>query len=533
LVEIDGQRFYQAFHQDITERRRIEAELETGKRELELFFGLVPDLVCIASVDGFFLKLGGAWKQTLGFTNAELLAQPFESFMHPEDIAATREEVLTQLGGGSTAKFVNRYRTKAGDYRWLEWTASPAVNGATLYAAARDITDRKRAEEEKAVLEARSRQAQKMESVGLLAGGVAHDFNNMLAVILGHTEVAMEGIDSAQQLHASLDEIHKAATRSANLTRQLLAFARKETITPKVIDLNETMAGTLSMIRRLVGENVHVAWQPHADLWPVQIDASQMEQVLINLCVNARAAIAGVGSITIATDNAVDDADWSDVANEVRGDYVRLTVSDTGCGMSGETLSHIFEPFFTTKAVGEGTGMGLASVFGAVKQNRGVIQVRSVLGTGTTFRIYLPRHTATVAPSGTDVEMVPTLRGHETLLLVEDEPGVLMLAKKALERSGYTVLAAGTPSEAIRLATEYGGHIHLLMTDVVMPEMNGLALATRLDAIRPHIKRLFTSGYPADVIADHGVVDHSAAFISKPFSIKALVAKVRETLDRD
>jgi len=395
-----------------------------------------------------------------------------------------------------------------------------------------DITERKQAEEEKAKLEAQLQQAQKMESVGRLAGGVAHDFNNMLGVILGHTEIAMGQVDPAQPLHGYLAEIRKAAERAADLTRQLLAFARKQTIAPKVLDLNKTVAGILKMLQRLIGEDIHLDWQPEADLWPVKVDPSQIDQILANLCVNARDAIADVGKIAIEMGNSTLDAAYcADHPGFVTGEYVRLAVSDDGCGMDRETLDKLFEPFFTTKEIGKGTGLGLATAYGIVKQNNGFIDVYSEPGRGTTFTIYLPRHVGKAAR--TEGAARTALRGRETILLVEDESAILKITKMMLEHQGYTVVAASTPGEAIRLAREHAGEIHLLMTDVIMPEMNGRDLAKNLLALYPDLTRLFMSGYTADLIAHHGVLDQGVHFIQKPFSIKNLAAKVREALDSE
>ena len=409
-------------------------------------------------------------------------------------------------------------------------------DGVTKYllGISEDITDRKREEEEKVRLEGQLQQAQKMESVGRLAGGVAHDFNNMLGVILGHAEIAMDQIDQALPIYADLEEIRKAAHRSADLTRQLLAFARKQTVVPKVLDLNETIEGMLKMLERLIGEDIHLNWQPKADLWPVKVDPSQIDQILANLLVNARDAIADTGRITIETGNIAIDEDYcADHPGFVPGEYVLLAVSDDGCGMDKETLAHIFEPFFTTKGVGKGTGLGLATVYGAVKQNNGFIDVYSEPGKGTTFTIYLPRHAGRAAQMRTEGAAAgPALRGHETVLLVEDEPAILKLTTEMLERQGYTVLAAPSPGKAISLVREHPGEIHLLMTDVVMPEMNGRDLAGNLLSIYPHFKILFMSGYTANVIAHHSVLDEGVYFIQKPFSMKNLAAKVREVLDQ-
>ncbi|MBI5533869.1 MAG: PAS domain S-box protein [Deltaproteobacteria bacterium] len=397
-----------------------------------------------------------------------------------------------------------------------------------------DITERRQAEEEKARLEAQLQQAQKMESVGRLAGGVAHDFNNMLGVILGNVMIAIEQVDPTEPLHGDLLEIQAAAKRSAELTRQLLAFARKQTVAPRVLDLNETVAGTLKMLQRLIGERIELHWQPDPSLWPVRVDPSQVDQILANLCVNARDAISDVGRMTIETGNCTfDDEDCSARPGFLPGQYVRLAVSDNGSGMDKETLEHLFEPFFTTKVLGKGTGLGLATVYGIVKQNNGFIDAASEPDKGTTFSIYLPRHLGRDRRAGSDQPGSSTRQGSETILVVEDEPAILKLTTRMLQRQGYTVLPASTPSEAIRLAAERNGEIHLLLSDVVMPEMNGRDLAQQLLARYPSIKRLFMSGYTADVIAHHGVLDDGVFFIEKPFSEHALAAKVRETLDRN
>jgi signal transduction histidine kinase/CheY-like chemotaxis protein len=397
---------------------------------------------------------------------------------------------------------------------------------------ARDITAQRLAEVQTAKLEAQLQQAQKMESVGRLAGGVAHDFNNMLAVILGNTEEAMEQVDPSSRLHEDLEEVRKAATRSADLTRQLLAFARRQTVTPKVLDLNHTVSNILAMLGRLLGETVHVAWLPDERLWPVRMDPSQLDQTLTNLCLNARDAMAGGGKVTVETANAqIDGAYCAAHEGAVTGDYVRLSVSDTGRGMDAETLSHVFEPFFTTKEVGKGTGLGLATVYGVVKQNKGFLDVSSELGKGTTFTIYLPRHAGDRAQGAVNQVPEAAPRGTETVLLVEDEAAVLRLAKKVLERFGHTVLNAANAAEAIALAERHSGEIHLLMTDVVMPEMNGRELARTLLSRYPRLKCLFMSGYTADVIAEHGVVEGGVNFLQKPFSTGDLAAKVRQVLD--
>jgi CheY-like chemotaxis protein len=355
----------------------------------------------------------------------------------------------------------------------------------------------------------------------------------MLSVILGHAELALIKSDSSQPILGNLKEILDAAKRSADLTRQLLAFARKQTIIPKILDLNETVAGMLKMLQRLIGENIDLNWHPKANLWPVKVDPSQIDQILANLCVNARDAISGVGKITIETGTSIFDDDYCAVhVGFVTGEYVRLAVSDNGCGMDKELLDNIFEPFFTTKELGKGTGLGLATVYGAVKQNNGFINVYSEPGQGTTFTMYLPRYADKAGQTRQAEPAAPAARGHETILLVEDEPSILEMTTTMLEMQGYTVLAACAPGKAIELASIHAGEIHLLMTDVVMPEMNGRELSERLLTRYPNLACLFMSGYTADVIAHHGVLDEGVNFIQKPFGIHDLATKVREALNQ-
>ena len=395
-----------------------------------------------------------------------------------------------------------------------------------------DITGRKGAEEEREKLRAQLTQAHKMESIGRLAGGVAHDFNNMLQAILGNVDLALEEIPPGSPLRENLEQIRRCARSSADLTQQLLGFARRQTVTPKVLNLNATLEGVLKLLRRLIGEDIDLVWQPGRDLWPVKIDPGQIDQVLTNLCLNARDAIAGVGKVILKTENAViDKAFCAAQPDFVVGDYVLLVVSDNGRGLDKEMLGHLFEPFFTTQGVGHGTGLGLATVYGIIKQNRGFIIVNSEPGHGTAFKIYLPRHAESVGPCQVEGPAQPAGRGHEMILLVEDEPAVLQFGKRALESLGYTVLVASTPGEAIGLAELHAGKLHLLITDVVMPEMNGRDLAKRLLLLYPNLKRLFMSGYTADVIAHHGVLDEGVQFLQKPFTVAALEDKVREALE--
>jgi len=393
---------------------------------------------------------------------------------------------------------------------------------------------RKKAEEERLELEAQLRQAVKMESVGQLAGGVAHDFNNMLSVILGHANLVLAELDPTQLHHANLEEIRKAAERSADLTRQLLTFARKQVIEPKVMNLNRAVSQLFSMLKRLIGEDITIQWRPGHDLWSVRMDPSQLDQILANLCINARDAISDVGKIVIETENCIISENYRSPRDGfIPGEYVRLAVSDNGCGMDKKTRHQIFEPFFTTKETGKGTGLGLATVFGAVKQNDGFVYVYSEPGMGTTFSIYFPKHQGDDIRQGEVDAALPVPRGNETILLVEDESTVLDLASLFLTGLGYTVLTATTPVEAISLAREYAGKIQLVLTDIVLPEMNGLELTKKLLSLYPHLKRMYMSGYSADVIAHRGVLDDRLCFLHKPFELTNLAAKVREVLDSD
>lgn len=519
---------------DVTERKRTTDALRESESRHRTIIQTAMDGFWAVDMEGRLLEVNESYCRMSGYSAQELRGMRVAELDAIETEADVASRISTIIEHGES-RFESRHRRKDGTVFDVEVSVRFLTEGGVrMIAFLRDITARKQAEEKRASLEAELRQSQKMESVGRLAGGVAHDFNNMLGVILGHADLALAQVDPALPLYADLVSISNAARRSADLTGQLLAFARKQTVVPRVLDLNDAVAGMLAMLNRLIGEDISLRWLPAHGLWPVRIDPSQFDQILANLCVNARDAIAGVGSVTISTANrTVDDVESAGDIGMTPGEFVLLVVSDDGSGMDRETLSHIFEPFFTTKGVGKGTGLGLASVYGAVTQNGGSIGVRSEPGAGTTFTISLPRHAGRVEDARADGAHEPVRRGDETILLVEDEALILALTKTVLGGLGYAVLAAGSPAEALRLAGEHAGRIDLLMTDVVMPEMNGRELAARVAIIRPDIKILLMSGYTADAVARHGVLEDGVQFLQKPFAIMDVAAKIRETLDRE
>jgi two-component system, cell cycle sensor histidine kinase and response regulator CckA len=523
------------FFTDITNRKRTEAALTEEATRRRILFEQSPDGVLIIDPQTMrFLDFNTAAHQQLGYTREEFASLSIGDVEAMESLEETRARIAQVIREGQ-ADFETLHRTRQGELRNVSVKARTIdVLGKSYYQCIwRDITEHKAAEEERKTLQAQLAQSQKMESVGRLAGGVAHDFNNMLGVIIGHAELALDQTAPDHTLHSNLDEIRKAAQRSADLTHQLLAFARKQTAAPRLLNLNDAITGTLKMLRRLIGEDINLIWRPEPDLRPVRIDPAQLDQILANLCVNARDAIKGVGQISIETRcETVSEHDHFDHADVVPGEYVVLALSDNGCGMAPEILEHIFEPFFTTKDIGRGTGLGLATVYGIVKQNDGFIAVTSKHGKGTRFKIYLP-------PAMDKSEEMAGARktelwqsAGELVLLVEDEPSILSMGQIILQKIGFNVAVAGTPSEAIRQAKEHHGNLDLLITDVVMPEMNGRDLAAQIKALNPGIRCLYMSGYTADVIAHRGVLDEGVDFIQKPFTVEQLSTKVREILER-
>lgn len=520
---------------DISESVRTQAALAASELKYRTLADSGQALIWTAGPDKECDYFNQPWLDFTGRTLVQELGDGWTKGIHPEDLDHCQLTYAAAFDRRQRFSLEYRLHHASGHYRWIQDDGTPRFDGQGNFLGyighCLDITARKQAEEEQERLQVQLLQAQKMESVGRLAGGVAHDFNNMLSIILGHAELAQKKLDPGHALVTDLKQIHKAAERSATLTKQLLAFARKQVATPLALDLNTAMEGMLKMLGRLMGEDIVLSWLPGADLWPVLIDPAQLDQILINLCVNARDAIAGGGTVTVETKNVAFYSEHRALHFDIiPGDYVMLVVSDNGCGMDKETLANLFEPFFTTKEAGKGTGLGLAMVYGIVKQNYGFINVSSELGHGAIFNIYLPRYRGKEELLPKAVPETLVCRGNETILLVEDEPAILEMVTIMLRRKGYTVLAANTPGEAIDLAQKCTKGIHLLLTDVIMPEMNGRDLALRLFSMYPAIKQMFMSGYTADVMADHGVLDEGVNFIQKPFAMKDLAIKVREVL---
>ncbi len=448
----------------------------------------------------------------------------------PEDVPAIRVAVGRTIREGVPYQLEHGIVRPDGTVRIVQEQGlldkDEAGRPRRLLGTVHDITTRRQ-------MELQLRQAQKMEAVGRLAGGIAHDFNNILTAITGYAGLLLEDLAGDDARRADVDEIRRAAERAAALTRQLLAFSRQQVLAPRVLDLNELVTNLDKMLRRLIGEDMELVTVPAPDLGAIRADPGQLEQVLVNLVVNARDAMPEGGRLTIETANVTLDEEYARLhAPAVPGRYVLLAVSDTGMGMDPETRSHIFEPFYTTKEKGKGTGLGLATVYGIVKQSGGFVWVYSEPGQGATFKIYLPRVDEPAQPLEPLATATTSLRGTETVLLVEDEVTVRAVAREMLERQGYTVLEATGAEAAMALAEAHRGPIHLLLTDVVMPGSSGRALADRLTALRPELRVLFMSGYTDEAVVRHGILERGVAYLQKPFAPEGLARRVREVIDR-
>ena len=616
-------------------------ERERASDEFERFFSVLPDLACIASTDGYFRRLNHAWEGTLGFSIEELLATPLWELVHPEDLETTRREVVRQLQGDGTLHFTNRYRCKSGLYRELEWTSTPA-SAATglLYATARDITERKRIENEYRVivqttkdgfwiidltgrflevndaycdmigfsreellamniaditvedrslgvpsridkvvregsdrferthrcksgrlvdveisssylkdrdclcvfirditerkhLEAQLRQAQKMEAVGQLAGGVAHDFNNILQVIMGYSYLLSVDAKLSLSQKEAVEQIVASSEKAAQLTMGLLAFSRKQVMAPKKTNLNDIVQHVQKFLVRIIGEDIQFKLTLNKALLPVTIDVGQIEQVLINLATNARDAMQKGGLLAIETGLQEIEAPMEYDGGQCEpGRYAFIAVSDTGCGMDQQTRVRMFEPFFTTKEVGKGTGLGMAIVYGIIRQHNGFINVYSEPGEGTTFRIYLPIAETRASTDEVAALPEPPPGGSETILLAEDDPGVRRLVVTVLTKFGYRVIQAADGQEAVDLFVAHQQSIRLILMDMIMPKKNGRDVYEEISRIAPEVKVLYSSGYTADFIQNRGVSEEEVELIMKPVQPLELLRKVREMLDR-
>ncbi|MBK9712023.1 MAG: PAS domain S-box protein [Kouleothrix sp.] len=513
---------------EVAERRTVELALRESEERYRLITENSSDLVSLIDQQGRWVYVTPSHQAVLGFDAGDLLGTRPIDLVHPDDRPALVEQLRRSLAAGEIVRSVFRSRHADGGWRWLEgsWNTITEDGRQYMVASARDITERKR-------LELQLVQAQRLESIGRLAGGIAHDFNNLLTAILGNTELALETLPPDHVAHADITEIVKAANRASALTRQLLAFARKQIIEPHIIDLNQLILEMDALLRRLIGEDIDLVTLPAPDLGRIRADPGQIEQVIVNLAVNARDAMPAGGNLTIETHNILLDQDYAQQhVSAAPGYYVMLAVSDTGVGMDDQTLDRAFEPFFTTKEQGRGTGLGLAMCYGIVKQHGGYIWAYSEPGQGSTFKIYLPLVDAPPEARPPEAESSATPRGIETILLVEDEPAVRMLAARTLREQGYAVIEAPQGDAALALAASYaGGTIDLLLTDVVMPGMSGKLLAEALQRQFPTIRVLYISGYTDNAIVHQGRLDPGVAFLPKPFAPATLARKVREVLD--
>jgi PAS domain S-box-containing protein len=520
---------------EVTDRVRMENELREKTEELDRFFTLAIDLLCIADMDGWFRRLNPAFEKVLGWSIEELSSRRFLDFVHPDDRDATVDAVARLASHRPVLNFINRFLCKDGTHRYLEWRAFPDATGKLFFAAARDISERIEAEEARVRMETELRHVQKIESIGKLAGGVAHDFNNLLTAIIGQMELAKVSLSPESPALRHLEEADKAAGRASSLTRQLLAFSRKQLIEPEELNLNEIVRDMHAMLSSVLGEGIELVIDPQGPKDLVRVDRDQMEQIIINLSINARDAMPSGGKLQISTRMAqLDRAFCEGHAGQCEpGPHVMLRLEDTGCGMTDEVKAHIFEPFFTTKPRGKGTGLGLATVYGAARQHRGVVDVRSEVGKGTCFELYFPL----IAGAGLVDEPVLTAaaakipRGTETILLAEDEPAVLDVASTILRSLGYNVIPCLSGAVAQERAAQHPDPIHLLLTDVIMPGLDGKELAQRLLRERPELRVLFASGYTGNILAERGVVDDGVEILAKPYTPQTLGHKVREVLD--
>ncbi len=518
---------------DISSDHELEALRESEQRYREIFEN-TKDAIYVHDLSGRYLLVNKAGERLIGYTRGELLNLTIFDVVPPVQIDQIRESLEQKTGEPIPTTYQLEAIRKDGERVPVEVSSRliyRAGKPVAFQGTARDISERKRAEAALRESELQLQQSQKLEAVGQLAGGVAHDFNNLLTAILGYSELGLRRLPTESPVRRDLQEIQRAANRAASLTRQLLAFSRKQILEPEVLDLNLVVGDMHKMLHRLIGEDIDLVTVLAKGLGRVKADPGQIEQIIVNLVVNARDATPGCGKVTIETANVYLNRDYAlEHPPTQPGEYVMLAVSDTGVGMDAETQAKIFEPFFTTKGIGKGTGLGLSMVYGIVKQSGGFVWLSSEEKVGTTFKVYLPRLLSGGEIEETTVTNTTLPAGAGTILLVEDDSGVRRMAKQSLQLVGFRVLEAWNGNDGLAIARTYGETIHLLITDVVMPQMGGRELAERLGALRPEMRVLFMSGYTDDAIVRHGIMDKDIAFLQKPFTCESLADKVAEVL---
>ncbi|OPX94728.1 MAG: Blue-light-activated protein [Syntrophorhabdus sp. PtaB.Bin006] len=533
-LDVSGRRLVLATMRDVTEQKRAEEDLRASEEAFRALAENSPDTIMRFDREYRHVYVNRDTEEQTGIPVKHFIGKTHREIGFSHDLVNVWEEAIQKV---FDTQRVNRIEFELPTGIWIDWLLAPEFDESgevkRVLTSARDITRRKQSEKEREALEEQLRQSQKMEAIGRLAGGIAHDFNNLLTVIQGYTDIALLGVEKNDPLQAKLTAIGKAAWKAASLTHQLLAFSRRQVLEMQVIDLNASVRELEGMLRRMIGEDIELTAVLEKDLGKVKVDPRQIDQVIVNLAVNARDAMPDGGKLSIKTANCYLDETFAlDHIDAVPGPYVTLSMSDTGTGMSPEIMARIFEPFFTTKELGRGTGLGLSTVYGIIKQSGGNILADSEPGQGTTFTVYLPRIDEKTDQAGRDKTVVPPAGGNETILVVEDDSAVRESTIEILAMQGYNVLEASGGDEALRIASRPETPIHMVLSDVVMPEMSGRQVVDRLIQVRPEIKALFMSGYTNDAIVHYGVLDEGVAYIQKPWTPDELWRKVREVLDQ-